>query len=526
MRERFERVEKFGRILNVYRDRPRSLYQLLIRTVERQPDQVALVYGNRKIRYWELQRRVDRVAEHLIHSWRLKKGDRIGILLPNTPEFCELLMAAAKSGVIAVLLNTRLTAEELSYMVEHSGCRMFFYDQMFAEKAGQLRKRFPCVRFVAVGNASNHKDSFGESYEAVVAGNLSVTFDDSAEETDPCYIMYTSGTTGKPKGAVTCHINVIHSSINYREVCGTSGQDRTIIAVPLFHVTGLIGQFFHMMLVGGTSVLLREYSTGEFLQKAIHNQVTFMFNVPAIYNLLLLREEAAQLASLRLALYGGAPMSPDTITRLKTLFPRIDLRNAYGATETSSPAALMPEGWDMSKVGSVGRPVPGAECRVMGETGKECGPEEVGELWIRGAMVIPEYWENEAANRASFEQGFWKSGDMAMIDRDGYVYIMDRKKDIINRGGEKIYSVEVENVLCSHPKILEAAVVGVTDEIFGEEVKAFVVTKEAETMTPDEVREFVKLHLADYKTPRYVEFLNALPRNPGGKVLKHALRAT
>jgi acyl-CoA synthetase (AMP-forming)/AMP-acid ligase II len=302
-------------------------------------------------------------------------------------------------------------------------------------------------------------------------------------------------------------------------------MDRTLIAIPLFHVSGLIGQFIHMMLVGGTSVLLREYSTREFLQTAVRNQITFMFNVPAIYNLLLMhKEEASQITTLRLALYGGAPMSADTIMRLKTLFPGLDLQNAYGATETSSPATLMPKDWEISKVLSVGRPVPGSTCKVIGEDGRECEPQEVGELWIHGAMVIPEYWENEAANRGSFEQGFWKSGDMAMIDKDGYVYIMDRKKDIINRGGEKIYSVEVENVLYSHPKILEAAVIGVPDEIFGEQVKAFVVPVESETITAEEVIEFVKSHLAHFKTPKYVEFLQGLPRNPGGKVMKHTLR--
>ena len=553
MKQAMEQVEKFGRVVAVYRDRPQNLYQLLTDTATVHPKRIAIQYGERRIPYHELHQRTDLVAEHLIRSWHLKQGDRIAVLLPNIPEFCELLLAAAKAGVIAVLLNTRLTADELFYMIEHSGSRVLFYDLAFAEKADLLQQKFPHVRFVAVGPATHRPGShngqeghlnkeglsgqegppdqgrrFGESYPEsyceVTAEERPVTITDQVEETDPCYIMYTSGTTGTPKGAMTCHMNVIHSAINYREMCGTTEQDCTIIAVPLFHVTGLIGQLVHMLLVGGTSVLLREYSTGELLQSAIQNQVTFIFNVPAVYNLLLLRKEVAQLTTLRLALYGGAPMSPETIMRLRAIFPNLDLRNAYGATETASPTTLMPSGWGMEKVDSVGRPVPGAICKVIKENGKEGGPEEVGELWIKGAMVIPQYWDNQAANRSSFADGFWKSGDMAKIDQDGYVYIMDRKKDIINRGGEKIYSVEIENLLYSHPGILEAAVVGVPDDIFGERVKAFVVPKQQQTLTAEEITEFVRSHLADYKVPREVEFLDALPRNPGGKVLKHMLR--
>ncbi|WP_018133406.1 class I adenylate-forming enzyme family protein [Effusibacillus pohliae] len=521
MEQRFEQVVRFGRQLHVYENRPRSLYQLLAQSADRQPERIALIYEEQRISYGELLGRVNRVAEHLVHFWQLKKGDRIGIVLPNLPEFCELLLAAAKAGVIAVLLNTRLAAEELRFMVEHSGCRIVFYHKDFEEKIGRLRERFPQVRFVAIGDPTGGSS---QSYEQVVVRELPITVEDSADETAPCYIMYTSGTTGTPKGAIACHLNIIHSAINYREVCGTSHEDRTIVAVPLFHVTGLIGQLVHMLLAGGTSVLVREYSTGHFLQTSIAHQVTFMFNVPAIYKLLLLQEELLQLTSLRLALYGGAPMSPDTILQLREIFPRLDLRNAYGATETSSPTTLMPAGWEMEKVRSVGIPVPGADCRVIGDDGRECGPGEVGELWIAGPMVIPGYWENDAANRHSFAEGYWKSGDMAMIDEDGYVYIMDRKRDIINRGGEKIYSVEVENVLCSHPNILEAAVVGVPDEIFGEQVKAFVVLKQPGAVTPHEIQQFVKQHLADYKVPEYVEFIDSLPRNPGGKVLKQALR--
>lgn len=523
MYEYLERIQVLDRTLTVYSHRPKSLHEILVQTANRYPDRTAIIFNDKHISYRELQWRADRIARHFIHTLKLKKGDRIALLFPNTPAFCELLLAAAKTGVIAVLLNCRLTPSELKYMIGHSGCRMIFYDTGFGDKAEQLREQFIDIDFIKAGSAIESPDEM--FVQSQISDNDMASVDEEAvDELDPCYIMYTSGTTGKPKGALTLNMNVIHSAINYHKICGTTIRDITLIAVPLFHVTGLIGQFVHMLLAGGTSVLLREYSTDAFIKTVIRHRVTFMFNVPAIYNLLLLREESVQIDGLRLALYGGAPMSPESILKLQTLFPGLILCNAYGATETSSPASLMPIGWPMEKVGSVGRPVPGAACKVMDEGGKECTPEEVGELWISGAMVIPEYWQNEEANRSSFEKGYWKSGDMAKIDTDGYVYIMDRKKDMINRGGEKIYTVEIEHLLYSHPKVLEAAVVGVPDDIFGEQVKAFVVVKESNTLTEDEIKEFVKLSLADFKVPRHIQFVDLIPRNPGGKIMKQLLR--
>lgn len=539
MEDRLERIQAGERQLLVYRNRPRSLYGALSRSAHAHPDNAALIAGDERISYRELLRRVDVWAERLVRDFRLSKGDRVGLLYPNAVPFCELLLASAKTGAIAVLLNAKLTARELAYIVGHSGCAVLFYDTAFEHKIAQLAPMVPDVRFVPSDGSETAAAAAGDNAAGSGAGVPAALGDiaagsgvdapaplgDNAVEDDPCYLMYTSGTTGIPKGAVTTHRNVIHSAMNYCSVCGTTSADTTIIAIPLFHVTGLIGQLLHMLMLGGTSILLREYSTNLFLEAAIRHRVTFMFNVPAIYNMLLLREETARIGSLRLAMYGGAPMTPETISKLRALFPGLALLNAYGATETSSPATIMPIGWPSEKIASVGKPVPGADIRIMDGNGSERSADEVGELWIAGAMVITEYWDNEAANRSSFAGVFWKSGDMAMIDSDGYVYIMDRMKDLINRGGEKIYSIEIEAVLGAHPGVSEAAVVGVPDEIFGEQIKAYIVPKDGATLDEEQIKSYVKTYLAPYKVPKYVAFIGAIPRNPGGKIMKQLLRS-
>lgn len=217
-------------------------------------------------------------------------------------------------------------------------------------------------------------------------------------------------------------------------------------------------------------------------------------------------------------------MTAETISRLRERFPGLTLQNAYGATETSSPATIMPADWPAHKIASVGKPVPGADIRIMDERGRQVPAGEVGELWISGPMVIPAYWDNEGANASSFENGFWKSGDLAKIDEDGYVYIMDRKKDLINRGGEKIYSIEIESVLSAHPQIAEAAVVGVPDAIFGEQIKACIVPKAGQQLEIDQIKAYAGQFLAPYKVPKYVQLMTSIPRNPGGKIMKHLLR--
>ncbi|MGG1675428.1 class I adenylate-forming enzyme family protein [Neobacillus sp. NRS-1170] len=516
----------FHREVKVFQNRPKNLYSMLEESVQNYPDQEALVMDGNRLTYKEMKDLVEKIAGHLQKSMCVKKGDRIALLLGNSIEFCMLVFACARLGAIVVPLNTRLKEKELTYMLEQSGSKILFVDDEFLHKVEAMRDEdsIPGVQyFFLIGNQTLKRKDY-LPYE-ILEQTSSIEEIDVSED-DPLFIMYTSGTTGLPKGAVGSHLGAIHSSMNYEMVLHTNHEAKTLIAVPLFHVTGLIGQLFHMVRVGGTSVIMRRYKTEEFIQLTAEEQVSFLFNVPTIYIMMMSHPNFSLYSypNVNCIAYGGAPMSSETIYKLKKYFPNSYLHNAYGATETSSPATIMPRLYNEDKMSSVGLPVPVGEMMVVNEEDEPCLLGEVGELLIKGPMIVEGYWNNESANKASFLNGYWRSGDMAKIDKESFVYIVDRKKDLINRGGEKIFSIEVENVLYNHPKVLEAAVVGVPDELFGEVVKAVIVPKEGEILEKQEIRDFVAERLANYKVPKLIEFVSELPRNPGGKVLKNVLR--
>jgi long-chain acyl-CoA synthetase len=518
----------FNRNLQVYKNRPANMMSMLEHSANLYPDREALVMERNRLTYHEMKEKVENIAGNLQQSYRIKKGDRVALLLGNSIEFALIIFACAKIGALFVPLNTKLKEHELSYMIEQSGSKILFVDDGTIKIAERMRDNRSINRiehFFHIGTGMkkiNRKDYL--PYE--ILDQPCVCNEVNVNEDDPLFIMYTSGTTGLPKGAVGSHLGAIHSSISYEHILQSSYQTKTLIAVPLFHVTGLIGQLFHMVRTGGTSVIMRRYKTEDYIRLTAEENVTFLFNVPTIYIMMMSHIDFAQYSypHVTTIAYGGAPMSAETIYKLKKYFPQAHFHNAYGATETSSPVSIMPKYMDDTKITSVGKPVPAAEIKIINDDGELCKPGEVGELLVKGPMVIPFYWDNEEANKISFSDGFWHSGDLATIDSEGFLYIMDRKKDMINRGGEKIYSIEVENVLYSHPDVLEAAVVGIEDELFGEVVRAVIVPKDGTYLTEEEIQRFAAQHLGNYKVPKEVIFTSELPRNPGGKVLKAKLK--
>jgi O-succinylbenzoic acid--CoA ligase len=322
------------------------------------------------------------------------------------------------------------------------------------------------------------------------------------------------------------HLNIWHSLRHFELAHRLGPGERSLLAVPATHVTGLVAIVLSMINVGGTTLMLSSFSARRFLGLAVRERMTHTVLVPAMYNLLLLDPDfgRSDLSSWRLGSYGGAPMPESAIVALGERLPGLTLMNGYGATETSSPTSLTPFDRGLARRDTVGLPVHCAEVIVVDESGREVPSGAIGEFWIRGPMVVPGYWRDPAATATSFTAGFWHSGDLGYLDADGYLHLVDRKKDMINRGGYKVYSAEVENVLAGHPGVLECAVVAKSCPVLGERVHAYV-SRTAPNVTAEDLRAFCSTSLADYKVPESFTILDQpLPRNNSGKILKRELR--
>ena len=516
-------TQLFGREgVKVFVNRPKTINQIFQDTVDKYGEKDAVVTENENFTYLQLDEISNRIASNLQNAYGVEKGERVAVLIGNGIDFPLSVLACSKIGAIMVPVNVKLSPDEIHFILGHSKPKILIYENEFKEKITAIYQMdssvLPRQEFVFEIGGSN---TFSKLLKATKD-----PYQSNVNEEDSAYILYTSGTTGRPKGAVLSHINIIHSVINYANVFETDSTIKTAIAVPMFHVTGLVGQLFHMFYVGGTVYSIRRYQNEEYIHKVLEYQINFLFNVPTIF-LMMFTSKEFQIGSfdfVKKVAFGGAPFYQQTFQLLKKAFPNATLHNAYGATETTSPATLMPVNYPNSKISSVGKAVKVAEIKVMNLLGEECQPGESGELYIKGPMVIKEYWDNISANLSSFSEGFWKSGDIGIVDEEGYFYIQDRIKDMINRAGEKIFSIEVEDVLKNHPLVEEAAVIGVPDPIFGEKVKAFIVGRDLTEKHFLEIKQHCLYHLAKFKVPEEFKILESLPRNASGKILKNNLK--
>jgi long-chain acyl-CoA synthetase len=509
-----------GRMMRCFAERPPHLDALFRERVARLAGREALVAGGRRFSYGELDRLVDKFAGNLAKRG-IAAGERMALLLGNCPEFLVAVLAAARLGAVAMPIGTRQKGPELEYLLNDSGAAALIFDSEFAANvpppAAVPGLRLRIVRGAAAKGA--------ERIEALLAAVPPPPPARIAEE-DTALILYTSGTTGKPKGAMLSHLNIVHSVIHFTRCMGLGERDRAMLAVPAAHVTGTVAILLTALYAGGASVMLENFKARDFLSLAAGERITFACMVPAMYILLLMDPEFERfdLSAWRIGSFGGAPMPAATIEALARKLPQMQLSNAYGATETTSPTTLMPLGQTDGHRDSVGQVVPCGELRVVDEGGKPVPPGTPGEIWIRGPMVVKGYWNKPEANRASFTDGFWHSGDVGSIDAEGFVRVFDRVKDMINRGGYKIFSAEVENALSYHPGVVECAVVGRPDPVLGERVCAFVLAKDP-ALTAEEIRRFCAERMADYKVPELVELVRApLPRNANGKLQKPIIR--
>jgi acyl-CoA synthetase (AMP-forming)/AMP-acid ligase II len=503
------------RVVACFLDRPLNLDAMLRAAVARKPDGAALVLGEKRVSYAELDRIVENIARNLVAAG-FQKGERIAMLLGNCLEFVYLALGAGRAGLIVVPLNTRQRKPEIDYVLQQCQASALVYDGdcevNLPKPRDELRKHW------VVGSGS------AASFTELMDDASAVAFPDLHQE-DTAYLLYTSGTTGNPKGAMLTHVSIIHSVLNFQCGYGLRDGDVTMLAVPASHVTGLVALILATINVAGTTVILPAFKAPEFLAIAARERMTYTLMVPAMYNLCLLQPdfETHDLSAWRIAGFGGAPMPEATIKRLAAALPKLNLCNAYGSTETTSPATILPPGSPANKINTVGKPVLGARFVVIDDDGREVPTGQDGELLIAGAMVVPGYWHNPEGTRSGFVGDYWRSGDIGRIDADGYVSVVDRKKDMINRAGFKIYCTEVENVMSHHPDIVESAVIGKPDPVLGERVHAFAYSPDGGDEA--DIRKYCAERLSDYKVPDAITFLKEpLPRNANGKIMKTELR--
>lgn len=515
------REAHFGdRIVRCFSNRDCDLAKLLDRAADMKQFRDAIVAGELRLTWHEVREAVEQVAAGLAHIG-LRPGDRICVAIGNRSEFVIMVLAALRLRAIAVPVGTRLSASEVDYILRQCGAKILAVE---SEAAGAA------AAAIAIGEPLRVIDC-GLPSGRYCFGDLRLDLPPlprrpQAEEEETAFLLYTSGTTGRPKGAMLTHLNVWHSLRHFELAHRLGDDERSLLAVPATHVTGLIAIILSMVNVAGTIIMLPVFNARRFIELAARERMTHTVLVPAMYNLCLLDPEFDRydLSNWRLGSYGGAPMPETAILALGEKLPALTLMNGYGATETASPTSLTPHGEGLSRRDTIGKAVHCAEVMIVDEQGRELPAGEIGELWIGGPMVVPGYWNDPEATAASFTAGYWRSGDIGSCDAQGYLRLVDRKKDLINRGGYKIYSVEVENVIARYPGVAEVAVVAKACPVLGERVHAWV-SRLGHGPDENQLKAFCATMLADYKVPESFTILDSpLPRNSSGKILKRELR--
>ena len=525
------------------------LKHALRRAVRYFPENTATIFEGRKQSYRELWNRSQALSKALFELGA-RRGDRVAIYLLNSPRFLEVVYACFEIGAVIVPLNTRLTADELVFIINDAECAAFITDETLQPLAASFKPRLQGIEhYIAVNAAGAFKD-----YETLIArqtgdsGAFSTdVFTDLAptlsgapssgegqSEEELVGLFYTSGTTGLPKGVMLNHRNLWMNAMHTLATRAPEPNSVFLHAGPMFHLA-TFPAVINITLNGGAHAILPKFDLQVLMEMIERDRVTSTVLVPTMINFLINHPDLAKhdLSSLRRITYGASPMPVELLKRAMKVFPDVEFFQGYGQSE-SSPllTTLMPEDHITEgpeqitrRLASCGRPVIGVEVEVVDENDRRVKPGEVGEVVARGPNVMMGYWKRPEETATALRGGWLHTGDMATIDEDGYIYLVDRKKDMIISGGENVYSTEVENVIYQHPAAHEAAVIGVPDEKWGEAVKAIVTLKEGASLTESELIEFCAARLADYKVPKSVEIrAGELPKSGTGKILKKELR--
>ena len=491
------------------------------------PDQVAQVFEGRETTYGELDARASQVAQALIADG-CKPDTRVGFMGKGSDRYFEMLYGAFKAKAVVVGINWRLAAPEVAYVLNDSRAEILFVGAEFYDIVEKVLPECPTVRkVVALDGGRNDWQSFDDWRDAQKPADPKLP----ADPEDDVIQLYTSGTTGHPKGVQLTNANYI-SAFDQGSKAGWANWSQgevVLVCMPLFHVAGVnIGLIGNMR--GCKNLILKDVDPALILKLIESEKINIAFLVPAVILFLLQQSDIARadVSSMRRILYGASPIAEDVLRRAQETFKGTDFVQVYGLTETTGSATnLPPEAHDPAKgkLRSCGIPNPGVEVRVVNDKGEDVPAGDVGEIVIRSGSIMKGYWNRAEATKDSISDGWFFTGDAGYFDKDGYLFIHDRVKDMIVSGGENVYPAEVENALFGHEAIADAAVIGVPDEKWGEAVKAIVVLKPDQRATQEEIIAFAKTRIAGYKVPKSVDFIEALPRNPSGKILRRELRA-
>ncbi len=506
-----------------------NLAHMHCRNAKLYPDKPAIICGDRRVTFGELDLRINRLVNALL-SRGVRKGDRISILAKNCVEYFEVYGAAEKGGFIIVPLNFRLQPHELAQLINDSGASVLFVEAEYLATINSIRDLVPSVAsFVSIrGEAADY-----ESYEEILRDASPEDADVQINDDDVVYIIYTSGTTGLPRGAMHTHRGQVEDARTMALELGARPIDIYLSAMPFYHIGGRAVSLTHFYM-GAANVVMRDFDAEGMLKLIQEERATCVQVVPTMlaFALDLPNVRSFDLSSLRTIFYASAPMPVALLRCCIDVFGNIFFQ-AYGQTESGplttvlQKEAHVPNGSEREtkRLASCGVPALDVEVRVVDAHGQDVKPGDVGEIITRSDWIMKGYWNKPELTEQTVRNGWLHTGDMATVDEDGFIYIVDRKKDMIISGGENIYPREIEEVLYGHPAVLEAAVIGVPDEKWGESVEAIIVLKSGASATESEIIEYCKASLASYKKPKSVEFVASLPKTPSGKILKRELRA-
>jgi len=481
------------------------------------PDKEGLVCEDVRRNYKEMNERANRLA-NAMKSLGVGHGDRVGVLALNESEYYDMFFGLGKIGAILAPVNYRLAGPEIEFILSDCGAKVVFFGKEYTEIIDSIRNNISAEKLIAI---SDDVPEWAISYNSLIGDSSDEEPELIGGGDDTLTILYTSGTTGKPKGAELTHSYYFWTSVNLMSTIGDTG-DNALVALPLFHIGALsvLPFFTHQ---GVKSVLLRSLDPQRFLELIQEEKITGFGSVPQLLDFLKLVPdfEKYDWSSVKVILVYAAPVP---VTLIKEYAEAgIEVRQLYGLTECAAGTVLDSEN-ALTKVGSCGRPFFHTEVRVVDDDGRDLGPEELGEVLLRAPNVMKGYWNRPEDTAEAIKDGWLHTGDIAKMDEDGFLYIMDRKKDMIISGGENIYPAEIEDSLLANPKVGDVGVIGYPHEVWGEAVKAVVVVKGGEELTEEELIEWCQGKIGRFKIPKEVVFTDAIPRTPTGKILKRVLR--